>query len=188
MLQASVSSALHDLAGRSGAVDDVVRFAAEYLILGSLLVALVVWRRPEGLRAGLAAIGGALLGLAVGALIAAVWNRPRPFVAGHYPPLLGHGADSSFPSDHLLMLGALAGAAWMAWRPAALMTAALALAVGVARVIAGIHYVGDVLAGFLVGALAAMLVWLALTPLQPLLDQVDAGLRRLRLRPPPGGG
>ncbi len=180
---ASVSSSLHDLAGRSGAFDDVVRFAAEYLIFGSLLVALVVWRRPQGLRAGLAAIGGALLGLAVGALITAVWDRPRPFVAGHYTPLFAHGADSSFPSDHLLMLGALAGAAWMAWRPAALMTAALALAVGVARVIAGIHYIGDVLAGFVIGGLAAMILWLALTPLQPLLDRVDGGLRRLHLRP-----
>ncbi|HEY2703683.1 MAG TPA: phosphatase PAP2 family protein [Candidatus Dormibacteraeota bacterium] len=181
---ASVSSSLHDLAGRSGTFDDVVRFAAEYLIFGSLLVALLVWRRPQGLRAGLAAIGGALLGLLIGALITAVWDRPRPFVAGHYTPLFAHGTDSSFPSDHLLMLGALAGAAWMAWRPAALMTAAIALAVGVARVIAGIHYAGDVLAGFVIGALAAMLVWRALTWVQPALDRVDGGLRRIHLRPP----
>jgi undecaprenyl-diphosphatase len=188
MPQASVSSSLHDLAGRSAGLDDVVRFAAEYLIFGALLVALVVWRRPEGLRAGLAAVGGALLGLAVGALIGAVWDRPRPFVAGGYQPLFAHPADASFPSDHLLLLGALAGAAWMAWRPAALVTALLAAVVGAARVIAGVHYAGDVAGGFLIGALAAVLVWVALAPLLPVVGRVDAGLRRLRLRPTPPGG
>jgi undecaprenyl-diphosphatase len=188
MPQASVSSALHDLAGRSAGFDDVVRFAAQYLIYGVLLVALLVWRRPQGLRAGLATVGGAILGLLVGALIGTLWDRPRPFVAGHYQPLFAHGTDASFPSDHLLVLGAFAGAAWMAWRPAALATALLAAAVGAARVIAGIHYAGDVVGGFLIGALAAMLMWGALTPALPVIGRVDSGLRRLRLRPTPPGG
>jgi undecaprenyl-diphosphatase len=188
MPQASMSSALHDLTGRSSGFDDVVRFAAQYLIFGVLLIALAVWRRPQGLRAGLAAAGGAILSLVIGALIGSLWDRPRPFVAGHYQPLFAHGTDASFPSDHLIMLGALAGAAWMAWRSAALVTALLAAAVGVARVIAGIHYVSDVVGGFLIGALAAMLVWQALTPVLPLMGRVDSGLRRLRLRPTPPGG
>lgn len=187
MPPASVSSSLHDLAGRSEAFDDVVRFSAASLILAGLVIALAVWLRPEGLRAGVAAAAGALLGLAAGTLITVFWDRPRPFAAGHYAPLIAHGADASFPSDHLLVLGALAGAAWMAWRPAALLTALLAVAVGVARVIAGVHYVSDVVGGFLIGALMAVLVWLALGRVLPPLESVDAWLRRLHLRPPAPG-
>src|SRR5258708_24028339 len=116
MPQASVSSALHDLAGRSATLDDVVRFAAQDLIYVALIVALAVWLRPQGLRAGVAATGGALLGLGAGSLVGDAWGRPRPFVAGHYAPLFAHANDASFPSDHLLVLGALAGTAWLAWR------------------------------------------------------------------------
>ena len=187
MPQASVSSALHGLAGRSAALDDVVGFAAEYLIYAALLVALAVWLRPRGLRAGVAAVGGALVGLGAGAVAGAVWDRPRPFVAGQYAPLFAHANDASFPSDHLIVLGALAGAFWLAWRAAALVTTALAVAVGVGRVIAGVHYAGDVVGGFLIGALAAMFVWSALTPLSPVLRRVDTGLQRVRLRPHSAG-
>src|SRR3979409_2681701 len=102
MPEASVSSALHDLAGRSAGFDDVLRFTAQYLIFGVLLIAVAVWRRPQGLRAGLAAAGGAILGRVIGALVCALWDRPRPFVAGHSQPLFAHGTDASFPSDHLL--------------------------------------------------------------------------------------
>ena len=56
MPQASVSSALHGFAGRSTALDDVVRFAAEYLIYAALLMALAVWLRPRGLRARVARV------------------------------------------------------------------------------------------------------------------------------------
>jgi undecaprenyl-diphosphatase len=183
MLQASVSSALHDLAGRSAAFDDLVRFAAEYLLYASLLVALALWLRPQGLRAGIATAGGAIIALIVGGIIGTLWDRPRPFVAGHFTPLFAHPDDASFPSDHLLVLGALAGAALMAWRPAALVTLALAVAVALGRVIAGIHYVGDVVGGFLIGAAAAIAVWVALTPVLSLLADVDRELRRMRLRP-----
>jgi undecaprenyl-diphosphatase len=185
MPQASMSSALHDLAGRSAAFDDVVRFAAQDLIYSVLLVALAVWLRPQGLRAGVAAAGGALLGLGAGSLAGDAWDRPRPFVAGHYAPLFAHANDASFPSDHLLVLGALAGAAWLAWRPAAVVTALLALAVGLGRVIAGVHYAGDVAGGFAIGVVAAMLVWVALGVAMPLLARIDAVLERLHLRPRP---
>ena len=183
MPQASVSSALHDLAGRSTAFDDLVRFAAQDLLYASLIVALAVWLRPQGLRAAVAAAGGALIGLGAGSLVGDAWDRPRPFVAGHYAPLFAHASDASFPSDHVLVLGALAGAAWMAWRPAGVATAVLALAVGVARVIAGVHYAADVAGGFAIGAIAAVLVWFALGVAMPLLARLDAVLQRLHLRP-----
>jgi undecaprenyl-diphosphatase len=178
-----MSGALHDLAGRSAAFDDLVRFAAEYLIVAALIVALALWLRPHGLRAGVAAAGGAVVALVVGGIIGAAWDRPRPFVAGHFTPLFSHPNDASFPSDHLLVLGALAGAAVMAWRPAAVATLALSVAVALGRVIAGIHYVSDVVGGFLIGAVAAIAVWLALTPALSFLGDVDGELRRLRLRP-----
>jgi undecaprenyl-diphosphatase len=180
---AGLSASLHDLAGRSAAFDGVVRFAAQYLLYASLLVALVLWQRRDGLRTGLATIAGALLALVVGGIVGTLWDRPRPFVAGHYYPLFAHPADASFPSDHLMALGALAGAALMAWWPAAVVTTAFAVLVGAGRVIAGVHYVSDVVGGFVIGVAAACLAWRALAPLLPQLAQVDEALQRLHLRP-----
>jgi len=193
MPAASLSADLHDLAGRSAAFDGLVRFAAQDLLYAGLLVGLVLWWRRDGLRTGLAAVGGVVLALIVGGIVGTVWDRPRPFVAGHYAPLFAHPADASFPSDHLLALGALAGAALMAWWPAAVATLILAVLVGTGRVIAGVHYVGDVAGGFAIGVVCACLVWWAVSPLMPHLAPIDDGLRRLHLRPaagepPPGPG
>src|SRR5258708_5595181 len=157
-----LSGWVHGLAGHVGVLDALMKGAAEYLVFAVVAVLIGLWFHEDGVRTGLAVVLGALAAVAIGTLIAGVWNEPRPFVAGHFLPLISHSADASFPSDHLLALGAVSGALWARARPLAVLTALLSLIVAYARVYVGVHYAGDVLAGFGIGLLCGVLAWLAL--------------------------
>ena len=180
---ADLSSAIHGLAGRSSAVDSLMTFLAQDLLYGVVLVFAVLWFRRDGLCAGLAAGLGAVVAVGVSALIGDIHDAARPFVADHFTPLFAHGNDASFPSDHLCALGGGAAGAWMSSRLLGGATALLAALVGFARVYAGIHYVADVVVGFLIGVTCGVVVWHAIRPAMPLIDGVDAELRRRGLRP-----
>lgn len=178
-----LSSSLHGLADRSRLADWLVTVSAQDLVYLAPAVLLLLWLRPKGLRACIAAVGGALVALGIAALLGSLHDEARPFVSGHYRPLFAHSADGSFPSDHLSALGAVTAGAWLGWRRLGIAAACLSLVVGVARVIAGVHYVDDVVAGFLVGVASALAVWVLTVALRPLLAIVELRLAMLHLRP-----
>lgn len=135
--------------------------ALVYLVPVLLLGLWIFGRAFQRLAAvsALVAGGGALL---VNQLVALAWYRPRPFAAGIGHSFLRHVADSSFPSDHVTVLAATGFALWSsgAWRtrPLGVVLLGAALVVGWARVLLGIHYPGDVVGGFAVGALAVAIL------------------------------
>ncbi len=177
-----LSTSVQHLAGRFPVLDAIMRVAAADLVVAVLVVVILAWCHPDGLRT-VAAIGvGGLVALALGALSGALWPEQRPFVAGHFTPLIPHSADASFPSDHLLALGAVTGATWRRMRGLAVVTSVLSVIVAFARVLVGVHYVGDVAGGFAIGLACGAAAWLALAPLTPLLARIDRLLRR-RVRP-----
>lgn len=183
MITADLSSSIHGLAGRSRAADWLMSVAAQDLIFLAAGILLLLWFRPAALRAGLAAGFGALLALGLAAALGGFHPEPRPFVAGHFTPLFAHVADGSFPSDHLAVLGAVTAGAWLGSRRLGYAAAALSFVVAFARVFAGVHYVGDVVAGFLAGLAGGLIVWVALGPALPVLAAVDRRLQAHGLRP-----
>jgi undecaprenyl-diphosphatase len=176
------STAVHSLTGHVGAIDEFMRVTANYLIYASLLILVALWFHRAGLRAGVAVGIGALLALGIGQLLASVFPESRPFVADHFTPLIPHAADGSFPSDHLLVLGAVVGGCLLSSRPLAALAAALAVLVAVARVYVGIHHPIDVVAGFAIGGTCGVGVWIGLAPLQSTIDRLDTELQRRGLR------
>jgi undecaprenyl-diphosphatase len=179
-----LTSAIHGLSGHLQAVDAVMEFTASSLIFASALVLVAAWlRRDDGLRACVAAGAGCILAAGLSALIGMAWDRPRPFVAGHFVPLISHAADASFPSDHLAVLGALCAALWLASRKLGYVTALLAAAVAFARVYVGIHYVSDVAGGFALGLLCGWAAWVVTGRLSSFLEPVDSFLATVHLRP-----
>lgn len=97
----------------------------------------------------------------VGVLIivaAAIHTDPRPFVVDHtLHPLFAHGADNGFPSDHSAAAGVLTVFAWRLRALAGVILTGCAGLVAAARVAAHVHHVQDVVAGLLLGALAAVI-------------------------------
>ena len=90
-------------------------------------------------------------------LAGALYLDPRPFVAHHFLPLIPHEVDNGFPSDHtvLSMLIALTVCHFsieMGW-----VLTGLALLVGVARVLCGIHNPIDIVGAVLIAVLASII-------------------------------
>jgi undecaprenyl-diphosphatase len=183
MIPADLSSSIHGLADRAEAADWLMTAAAQDLLYIAVLVLLALWFCPAALRASLAAALGALVALGLAAALGAIHAEARPFVADHFVPLFPHEADASFPSDHLAVLGAVAAGAWFGSRRLGYLIASLSVIVAFARVFAGVHYVGDVVAGFAVGVASGVIVWFALSPAVPLLASLDSVLQSRHMRP-----
>lgn len=178
-----LSGAIRSLSGLWRPLDDLMRFAAVYLVFAAALIALLIWLHRDGLRACVAVALGAILAVALTAAIGALWDRPRPFVAEHFTPLISHAADASFPSDHLAALGAVTICAWLTSRRLGIVTAIIAAVVAFARVFVGVHYVSDVIGGFVLGMLCGGLMW-RITSLAPsVFERTDRLLVSWRLRP-----
>ncbi len=144
----------------------MIVWTAQYLLFVLAAVFVLVWLVAEHGRGRIAMAIAAVFGviLMVGLLYVAkdVHHDPRPFVQNpHIKPLFGHSRDDGFPSDHSIAAGLIAGLT--AWRHR-LIGALLGLgaaAIAWARVAAHVHHLQDVLAGLLLGVVAAVLASLA---------------------------
>ncbi len=107
-------------------------------------------------RAALAAA----LGLGLNALIAYFYFRTRPFAAEGFAALISKSAlEKSFPSDHATVAWAVATVIFLYNKKSGYWAIIAAALIGLGRVLAGVHYVGDVVAGAGLGILVAWLVF-----------------------------
>lgn len=127
------------------------------LTMRLLVAALVVWLLLRGavrlaLWAAVTATAGGLLGV----LVKNVVERTRP----HLPDPVAHAPGFSFPSGHAMtattscavLLLALLPLVPRAWRPLPWTLAAVSvIGVGYTRVALGVHWVSDVVGGWLLG-------------------------------------
>ena len=128
-------------------------------VLGTLVIWLAVQRRWR--VAGFAALAGVVVS-PVTDLLKAAFDRPRPDVAG-----TAYFAGLSYPSGHSAGTAMLGGvvvvtawhvAGWRLARRVLLFAVALALAVGYSRIALGAHYLTDVIAGWLLGAIIVVVL------------------------------
>jgi undecaprenyl-diphosphatase len=139
-------------------VHELIKIVASYFIIipvvGALYMLLVVkQRRRLELLASL--VLGGVLSLLLAKLASHLYNDPRPFVQGHFTPLLPHSNDNGFPSDHTLL------AAFVGWtilyysRRAGIVLLLVAGFIGAARMAGGIHHLSDVLGSFVLAAIGS---------------------------------
>lgn len=132
--------------------------------------------RSRWRMASLSALTAAAVALALNQAIAHIWLRARPSAA--HPDavhlyFVAPSHDPSFPSDHASAAFAIAFAVFFISRRAGLGFLLAAAAIGIARVLIGLHYPGDIAAGVLVGLTSATLVHVvANRPIAALADGV----------------
>jgi undecaprenyl-diphosphatase len=110
--------------------------------------------------ASLSALAAAAIAMLTNQVVSQLWERPRPFTAH---PALTHllaaaSPDPSFPSDHAAAAFAIAFAVLALSRRAGIVFLAAATLIALSRVVLGLHYPSDVLAGMCVGWGSALLV------------------------------
>ena len=140
----------------------VATFFAEYAIWVVPALIGIGWLRGSEYtrKVLLEATASGLAGLLINLIIGLIWQHPRPFIIGLGHTFIPHAADSSFPSDHLTLMWAVAFSFLMRRRPrmAGMTLAVLGLPVALARFYLGVHFPLDMLGAALVAALSA---WLA---------------------------
>lgn len=83
---------------------------------------------------------------------------PRPFMLfEEVRPLFLHGGLESFPSGHAVFFSALAMSLSFVHKRVGISYFIVALIVGLARVVSGIHFPLDILAGYILGIIIAII-------------------------------
>jgi len=170
---------INGLTGNISIIDWIVsRLANDYfIIMGSCLVLLALWyiggsidKREENQKA---VIGAAIsLGITQGfvALCNIIAFRPRPFTQLTTNLLFYAPTDSSFPSNAVSIVFAIAVSIILVNRRAGGILLLLAFLFGFSRIFVGIHYPSDILGGAIIAALVAFLVFRILKLMNPLIS------------------
>jgi undecaprenyl-diphosphatase len=181
---------LNSLAGRSPVLDALIRLLMnDYLITTALvLLPFVLWfsgSSQEERERNQLALPSAIAAMFAGNLFIKLLNllfyRPRPFAAHAIHLLFYRPSDSSFPSNATSVGFSMATAVWLFNRKAGWAMYILALLFGLSRVVGGVHYPTDVLAGAVIGIAAGYLVVRRLPALQRLWRAVIRFMRRWAL-------
>ncbi len=178
---------VNDLARHTPWLHESARLFAGYgvvLFAALLLVSWLLARRVGDLRRVAAALWapvGVLVAVGVNQFLVAAVAEERPYQAlpGSLV-LVSRSSDYSFPSDHAVMAGAVAVGVLLVHRRLGLLAVALAVLMAATRVYVGAHFPLDVVVGLMVGALVALVAYLAVRPLATRL--VDM-LARTAVRP-----
>jgi undecaprenyl-diphosphatase len=162
-----IYKALNGFAYRHDGWEDVAKALEHYapvifvVLLAGLFLARGKLASVAARRGVVAAALSAGVALALAKLISDAVARQRPFVdhphAAHL--FIKHAADYGFPSDHTSGAFAIAVALLLRHRWAGWVALVLAVLVGLGRVMIGVHYPTDVLAGAVLGTLCALVFW-----------------------------
>lgn len=139
-------------------VNWLIIFAAQYLYIIVVLLALLAWTRlPRGkqFRAALQTAIGLLLAVLLVKVAGTLFPDVRPFVAGHFTPLIPHAADNGFPSDHTTFTMLVSFVIFSYSRTWGWLLISLAALVGLGRIGAGVHSLRDIIGGIVIAAIAA---------------------------------
>lgn len=166
----------NNLAGKSAVFDAIVIFSADYLqyaLAAIFILFLYLENRPNSQKFKIfliTAISMLIARFGVTNLIRFLYPRSRPFIDYQVNQLIPESVNG-FPSGHAALFFALAAAIYFYpnREPAAsngasnkkwgLLFFVAAILMGLSRVVAGVHYPSDILAGAVVGILSAYAVF-----------------------------
>lgn len=135
---------------------------AKYLYLFIVLLTIFFFfKQPRDTQKTMIVYGIIALPImyAVLKIAALFYFDPRPFVVGHFTPLIAHDPDNGFPSDHSVLTAAMATLVFPFNRRWGTILGLLAFCVAASRVYVGIHHPIDVITGLLIAMLVGWLVY-----------------------------
>ena len=146
-------------------MDTMIIFVAQYLIylIGIFVLLYFFLRLPrEELKSIiLVYVIGVLVALILVKIAGDIYYNPRPFVDGNFTPLFPHSSTNGFPSNHTVAAVLIASLLWRYSKRFAGILFIAACLVGIARVLAKVHHVEDIIGGIGIALLATLLTNLA---------------------------
>ncbi len=129
-------------------------FFADYAIflLFALLPVLWVQKKREMV---LHAVISAFVAWLIGEFLKDFFAVPRPFVTNGHAPLAGYFSAGSFPSNHTAAAFAVSVSLYLHKYKWGIPFIIFSLAIGVSRILGGVHYPLDILGGIIIGAAVA---------------------------------
>lgn len=151
----------NDFAGESVIFDSAIFFMAEYIIFIIALCTIIFIlkkTKEEELMAVTAFLGVIIGRVILTPLIRFFFFRPRPFLDGSVIQLISKDpAEASFPSGHTVLMFALSFAVFKHHKGWGGLMLAISFISALSRVVAGVHYPADILAGIIIGFLAYLI-------------------------------
>lgn len=170
-LDLSIFFFLNNIAGKSTIIDSVIVFFAYYLafILVGIMVLYILFNdhsfKEKIVTGVLILLAGLIARWGVTEPIRWLWNRPRPFLSHQVHQLLTENSYS-FPSGHSTLFFAFSTIIYFHYKRLGIFFYIATICMTIARIMAGVHYPSDIVAGAVVGITCA---WLTCKYLNPLL-------------------
>lgn len=165
-LDQNVFNWFNALLGHNSSFDLLIKFIAVYFIWLIPLVILVAWfishpKLPYRQLLLEAFLVGFLAWQVVCRFIGNwVWVRERPLFASGTKELFFHLPTYSFPSDHAAFLAGFTTYFYLSgYKKIGHIFAIVTIIISIARIISGVHWPLDVLIGWIIGILSALLIW-----------------------------
>ncbi len=138
-------------------METLIIFAAKYLFLLSIAAFVGVFLLLDSLQKRYfikLSLLTAIIALALARIASTFYNNPRPFMVEHIQPLVSHGSDNGFPSDHTLLIMTIAVIIFQFNKKLGIFLGVVGLIVGIARVLAKVHHPIDILGSSVIAFLA----------------------------------
>lgn len=141
-------------------MDSAIIFCAKYLFAAVVLIVIIAWlgsdRKIKPRMAATIILAG-ILALIISRIAGKFYYDPRPFVRNpSIHPLIAHGSDNGFPSDHALLTITLTAALYFYSRRWAAAALVFTIIVSAARVLAHLHSPIDIIGAWIIGIAAAI--------------------------------
>ncbi|WP_082174380.1 undecaprenyl-diphosphatase [Bacillus sp. FJAT-27231] len=163
-------------AGHFGLIDTVMVALSNSVPYIVLALMLYLWfggdqkKRMDQRYTALYTVFTSALALCVNAVIHLIYYHPRPFVSHHVHQLVPHAADSSFVSDHAVLVFAIAWTVLFRNDRLKYPIFIWAILVGLSRIYVGVHFPADVLGSILLACMTSILVMYFSKRLEPLVQ------------------
>lgn len=150
-------------------MDGLIIFGAKYLYLFEIVIIAVYFLlQRKNRKKSVAVLSAVFLPLAyiIAKAASLLYFNPRPFVAGNFTPLVPHSPSNGFPSEHMLLAGAIASIIFVYNKKLGVIAWIIAFVIGAARVFAGVHHWTDIIAS---AAVVVAVMWLVKKYIMPRL-------------------
>ncbi|KIV69819.1 Bacitracin transport permease protein BCRC [Bacillus mycoides] len=167
---------INNFAGSSKLLDTLMIAITNSAAYVAILFMLILWfnngKKENAIRKQYTVLYTTLsvsIALLVNVLIHAVYYHPRPFITHHVNQLVPHAADSSFVSDHSVLVFSIAFVFILRGEKLKYIALIWAVLVGVSRMYVGVHYPLDILGAAFLTFITSGLVMQSARIFEPLV-------------------